>query len=110
MRTDWDLDVNVVNFVLTDATIVRQLDKYPVIVDLDAYDGLVEIEITLPVLVDELQKALDGLRIDPVLCNLILATVDYGNARALMYGTPTAPKTPSSADPREMTFKEFQPA
>lgn len=110
MKTNWDLDVNVVTFVVTDSTIVHQLDKYPVIVDLDENDDVVEIEVILPVLVETLQHSLEGLQIDPTLSLLIRATVNYGNARALMYGTPMTPEAPSSADPRETTLKEFQAA
>lgn len=108
MKTKWDLDVNVVSFVLSDHAVVRQIDHYPVIIDIDEDNIAVEIEVLLPASADLVEQALAGLDVDETLAILIHRTIVYGNARALMFGTPNMPEAPSSADPRETTLKEFQ--
>lgn len=110
MKTEWDLDVNVVTFVLTDQLITRQVDAFPIIFDLDESDEVVEIEVVLPIQLESLQRILDDKGIDQQTINLIQYTVSQGNMRALMFGTPTIPQSPYLADPREITLREFQVA
>ena len=110
MKTEWDLDVNVVTFVLSDRAIDRQHDEFPVIFDLDENGYVVEIEVVLPIQVDELQRILNSKNVDEITTNSILYTVSFGNMRALMFGTPTIPQSPYVADPNEMTLREFQVA
>jgi hypothetical protein len=110
MKTEWDLDVNVVTFVLSDESIDRQHDAFPVILDLDRNGGVVEIEVVLPAPLDDLQRIIASTNIDPTNIDAIINTVGYGNMRALMFGTPTIPQSPYVADPNEVTVREFQVA
>jgi hypothetical protein len=110
MKTEWDLDVNVVTFVLSDQIIERQQDNFPVILDLDNVGNVVEIEVILPMPLDDLKRVMDAISLGEVESNAILNTVSCGNMRALMFGQPTIPQSPYIADPNEETVKEFQVA
>jgi len=110
MKTEWDLDVNVVTFVLSNQSIDRQQDEYPVILDLAQDGGVVEIEVVLPVPLDILQRILDSIDIDKANADSIVNTICYGNMRALMFGTATIPQSPYVADPNELTVTDFQAA
>lgn len=110
MKTNWDLDVNVVTFVLSDESIERQQDHFPVVFDLDGNGDVVEIEVILPIALEDLKQILGTRDIAQDTADTILFMVSSGNMRALMLGTPTIPQSPYVADPNEMTVREFQAA
>ena len=105
MKTEWDLDVNVITFVFSDREIEGQLDEFPVIIDLDRNGDVVEIEVVLPIQLDIVKGILASRRIDDDGTNSILNTLSYGNLNALMFGTPTIPQSPYVADPSEREFQ-----
>ncbi len=110
MKTEWDLDVNVVTFVVSDQNIECQEDDYPVLFDLDANGDIVEMEIILPIQLDVLRRILNLRQIDKEIAETVLFIVGSGNMRVLMSGTPTIPQSPYVADPNEATVREFQEA
>jgi hypothetical protein len=105
MNTVWDLDVNVITFTLSDRQIDRQLDEYPLIIDLDRNGDVVEIEVVLPIQLDIARRILAAGGIDDESRDSILNTLSYGNMSALMLGTPTIPQSPYVADPAEREFQ-----
>jgi hypothetical protein len=110
MKTEWDLDVDVVTFTLTGKTIEQQDDEFPVVLDLDSNGDIVEIEVILPVQLDVVDAILKSRNVDDATHASILNTVGYANMKALMLRTPAIPQPHYLADPNEVTVREFQDA
>lgn len=108
MKTEWDLDINVITFVLSDQKIERQRDEYPVIFDLDQNGVVVEVEVVLPFL-EDLRVVLAAVGVLGTDADTIVNVVEYGNMRAMMYGTAIA-HSDYVGDKDEVTVRKLQNA
>jgi len=83
MRIDWDLNADALYVRFSEKAVERQLDHFPVIVDVDALGAVVGVEIMLPVQPLVVYTAMKNFGLEKSELESVARVVNHANILAL---------------------------
>jgi uncharacterized protein YuzE len=106
MRIDWDLNADALYVRFSEKAVERQLDHFPVIVDVDALGAVVGVEIMLPVQPLVVYTAMKNFGLEKSELESVARVVNHANILAL--GKHQGPNADlgASPSPSEKTIQE----